>query len=355
MHHLPAARKVLLTLATTSAFFTGCTSSTLLVDPRAAGAGRYSAFPTAGGWDRWPPPFLTVVMSHAQYEFEEYHHELTAEGLVEDSTSPTGFKLLPGDQGITIRRESETIRGTGSIVRDEPGGQKILTCLHLVEFPEVTRLEIQSDLTEDGQLLVGIGYRRSQQTFVGRPGEGQVPARLLAYSRDDDLALLSAPLSHLNMWTSSVPYRIGQTDELMAGDGVYILGAPRGRFQVTWGIATPESPTLLHVDTATPPGYSGGLVLATVRETGNLELVGLVTGTAGQFAQLWYYDDTVVSGSSLADADPAHVIAREEKRFDFGITRCVPADRIDELLKKAGLGTLRSRPVEIRDSRPWPE
>lgn len=352
---MPAARRAFLILGTTAALFLGCTSSTLLVDPRAAGTGRYSAFPTAAGWGRWPPPFLTVVMTHAQYEFEHYHHEVTSEGLVEDPTSPTGFRLLPGDRGITIRRESETIRGTGTIVRDDPAAQKILTCFHLVEFPEITRLEIESDLTEEGELLVGIGYRKSQQTFVGRPGEGQVPARLLAFSRDDDLALLSAPLNQLNMWTSSVPYRIGQTKELMAGDGVYILGAPRGRFQVTWGIATPESPTLLHVDTATPPGYSGGLVLATIRETGDMELVGMVTGTAGHFAQLWYYDDTVVPGSSLAEVDPTRVIAREDKRFDFGITHCVPADRIGELIKKAGLGSLRSRPVEIRDQQPWPE
>jgi hypothetical protein len=294
-------------------------------------------------------------MSHAQYEYEYYHHELSSEGLVEDPTSPTGFKLLPGEQGITVKRESETIRGTGAIVRDDPGAQRILTCFHLVEFPEVTRLEIQSDLTGDGKLLVGIGYRKSQQTFVGRPGEGQVPARLVAYSEDDDLALLSAQLSQLNMWTSPVPYRIGQTSELMAGDGVYILGAPRGRFQVTWGVATPVSRTLVHIDTATPPGYSGGLALATVRETGELELVGLVTGTAGQFAQLWYYDDTVVPGSSLTDVDPSHVIAREDKRFDFGITHCIPADRIADLLKKAGLGTLRSRPVEIRESQSWPQ
>jgi hypothetical protein len=296
-----------------------------------------------------------VVMSHAQYEFEYYHHEVTSEGLVEDRTSPTGFKLLPGDRGITIRRESETIRGTGTIVRDDPAGQRVLTCLHLVDFPEITRLEIESDLTEEGELLVGVGYRKSQQTFVGRPGEGQVPARLLAFSKDDDLALISAQLSQLNMWTSSVPYRIGQTEELVAGDGVYILGAPRGRFQVTWGIATPESPILLHVDTATPPGYSGGLVLATVRETGDMELVGLVTGTAGHFAQLWHYDDTVVPGSSLAEIDPTHVIAREEKRFDFGITHCIPAERIDELIKKAGLGSLRSPPVDVRDARPLPE
>jgi hypothetical protein len=148
---------------------------------------------------------------------------------------------------------------------------------------------------------------------------------------------------------------MGQTSELRAGDGVYLLGAPRGRFQVAWGVATPASPRLLHVDTATPPGYSGGLVLATVRETGEMEVVGMVTGTAGQFAQLWYYDDTVVPGSSLADVDPEHVIAREDKRFDFGITHCVPADRISELIENAGLGTFRSRPTEVRDTSPWQE
>ncbi len=327
----------------------GCSSSTYLVDPRAAGVGRYSAAPTSGGWKRWPPPFLTVVMTHAQYEIEHFHHQVVSDGLVEDPTSPSGFLLLPEDQGKTIERRSETIRGTGIVIRDEISSFLILTCYHLVEFPRSVSFEVTTNLTERGKLLVGLGNRKAQQVFVGRPGAGQVLATIVAFSEEYDIALLRVDLARLNLFASPLPYDLGKSDDLRAGDGVYILGAPRGKFQVTWGIASPQNSSVFHVDTSTPPGYSGGAVLATVRETGEMELVGIVTGTAGRLAKLWNYDETVLPGSTLENVDFSHVLAGQNKIFDFGITHCVSAEKITLLLEHAGIGVPEPKTPDLLD------
>jgi len=333
----PAVPTGSLTIIALAVTLWGCSSSTYLVDPRAAGGGRYSSAPTSDGWKRWPPPFLTIVMTHAQYEVEHLHHVVVSEGLVDDPTSPSGFLLLSQDKGRTIERRSETIRGTGIVIRDEISSFLILTCYHLVEFPQSVSFEVTTDLNERGKLLVGTGKRMAQQVFVGRPGAGQALATIVAFSEEFDLAVLRVDLARLSPFALPLPYDLGKSDDLRAGDGVYILGAPRGKFQVTWGIASPQNPSVFHVDTSTPPGYSGGAVLSTVRETGEMELVGIVTGTAGHLAKLWSYDETVLSGATLENVDFSHIVAGETKIFDFGITYCVSAEEVASLLEHAGI------------------
>ncbi len=312
-----------------------CTRTTVLVDPTAAGAGRYSSAPTSAGWGMWPPGYLFVVMTSAQYEVVHYKHQTVEDGLVQDGASPTGFALLPGDEGEEIERRSESVCGTGVAMRGQGNTYLVLTSHHVVDFPETLRLEVSSPLLKGSELLVGWGERKFQSTVVGRPGEGQAQATIVAFSREADLALLRVDLRRFRPYVTSLPCEFGSSDAIRTGDGVYILGAPDGKFQVTWGIVTPEGPTLLRVDTSTPAGYSGGVLLGTNRETGQMELLGVVRGTAGSTHNVWEFDESVVPGMTLGDVDPSHVIARTLRRRDFGVTYCTPVGRVRAFLDRA--------------------
>jgi S1-C subfamily serine protease len=254
--------------------------------------------------------------------------------LTPDPASPSGYALLPGDDGVSVERTSESVGGTGVAFRAEGNSFLVLTSHHVVEFPETLDLEISSPLLGGERLLVGRGYRKSRSTVVGRPAEGQAMATLVAFSVKNDLALLAADLGRFDPYVAPFPYEFGATDAVQAGNGVYVLGAPDGKFMVTWGVATPEAPSLLRVDTSTPAGYSGGAVLATRRDDGNLELVGMVRGTAGISRKVWEFDDTVVPGMRLTEADPSHVIARTLRTRDFGVTYCTPVDRVRSFLER---------------------
>ncbi len=312
-----------------------CTRTTVLVDPRAAGSGRYSSAPISPGWPIWPPHFLLVVMSSAQYEVAHYRHDVNDARLSVDATSPTGYALLSGEEGTAIERTSESVGGTGVVVGTEGTTALVLTSYHVVDFPETLLLEVSSPLLSSGRLLIGRGRRMSQSTVVGRPTEGQSQARIVAFSRDADLALLRADLRQMDPYIAAVPYRLGESDALEPGDGAYVVGAPEGKFQITWGVVTPEGPTLLRLDTSTPAGYSGGAVLATNRESGELELVGIVRGTAGTSRNVWEFDDSVVPGMRLAEADLSNVVASTIKTRSFGITYCTPVARVQAFLSRA--------------------
>ncbi len=331
-----------------------CTFSTLVVDPSGAGKGRYSTMPGSPEWDEWPPPFLLAVTTHAQYEVTHYHHATEGGSIPPDSSSPTGFRLLPPPRGAVLERRSESIRGTGLVLRRDRNDVLILTCYHVVEFPPVVRTEVSTGLTSTGRLLIGVSERKAQQTLVGRPGQGQTTARVVAFSSTDDLAILRANASVLGAALSPIPYELGQARALRAGDGLYLLGAPRGAFQVSWGVVTPLEGGTFVVATATPPGYSGGAVLATVRGTGRLELVGVVTGTGGQRIKVWGYEDTVLPGSTLDEIDPRTVVAGDFRSFEYGITYCAPAERIASLLARAGVSIQRPLPTIVRPEERLP-
>ena len=322
----------------------GCAYRTIYIDPAQTGSGRYSTFPSGPGWDVWPPPYLVMVMTTAQYEVVRYTHDNDEDGLIPDSSSPTGYRLLPGEAGQFIDRTSDTIRGAGIVLRQDGNNHLILTCHHVVEFPERITYEIESDESESGSLLIGEGERKQQQVFVGWPRLGQVRAMTVASSPDDDLALVRANLKRFEGKVSPALVPIGDSDALNAGDGIYLVGAPSGNFQVTWGVATPGSESLFFADTSTPPGYSGGPVLAVARESGQLELVGVVTGSAGTMLRVWNFDDTIVPGYRLSEVDPDHISAREIKTFEYGITHCISERRIRALLKGAGYDTARDLP-----------
>ncbi|MBN1424955.1 trypsin-like peptidase domain-containing protein [Candidatus Fermentibacteria bacterium] len=326
-----------------------CSVSTLLIDPKAAGTGRYSSAPAAPGWDEWPPPFMVAVMTHAQYEVTHYRHEVGPEGIPADSTSPTGFRLLPSPGGTSLERRSENIRGAGVILRRDGSECLILTCLHVVDFPPTVRTEISTTLTTTGRLLIGSALRKAQQTLIGRPGHGQVAARMVAYSEQDDLAILRADASLLSVLPTPIPYGIGQGSAIRPGDGLYILGSPRGLFQLTWGVATPHDDANFLVAAATPPGYSGGIVLATVRATGAFELVGIVTGTGGQRVKVWGYDDSILPGSHLDEVDPSSIVAEDFKSHDYGVTYCVKTERVQALLGRAGIRIQHPRELQVRE------
>jgi hypothetical protein len=337
-------------LASALGVLVSCSMSTLVIDPKSAGTGRYSTAPAAPGWEEWPPPFMVAVMTHAQYEVMHYHHDVGASGIPADSTSPTGFRLLDGHRGAVLERRSENIRGTGLVLRKDGNDCLILTCLHVVDFPPTVRTEISSNLAGTGRLLIGLAQRKAQQTLVGRPGQGQVAARIVAYSETDDLAILKADASLLGAFLAPLPYELGQGGILHPGDGLYLVGAPRGTFQVSWGVATPQDGSTFIVGTATPPGFSGGAALATVRATGAFELVGIVTGTGGQRVKMWGYEDSVLPGSSLAEVDPSEVVAGDFKSFDFGITYCATSERIRALLERTGIRIQRLRELEVREN-----
>lgn len=336
-----------LVLAAAGGLVASCTVSNFVIDPASAGRGRYSTAPAAPGWERWPPPFMVAVMTHAQYEVAHYHHEVVGSSIPADSASPTGFALLPGGRGTVLERRSENIRGTGLVLRRDGNTVLILTCLHVVDFPPVVRTEISSGLTSTGRLLIGVAQRKAQQTFIGRPGQGQVTARIAAYSEQDDLAILKADGMMLGPHLLPIPYDLGDAEALRPGDGVYLLGAPRGSFQVSWGVATPQEEGTFIVGTATPPGFSGGAALSTVRSTGAFELLGIVTGTGGQRVKVWGYEDSVLPGSTLDEIDPKLVVAGDFKSFDFGITYCATTDRIRSLLERAGVRIQRLPELEV--------
>lgn len=114
------------------------------------------------------------------------------------------------------------------------------------------------------------GYARLYITLADDPDE-RIPAKVVAYDKDLDLALLRTPVPPPHV------FPLGTSEDLEIGDKIYAIGSPIGLERtITSGIVSnPErkllsTATVMQIDAAINSGNSGGPVLA---ENGSVQAV----------------------------------------------------------------------------------
>ncbi len=114
------------------------------------------------------------------------------------------------------------------------------------------------------------GYARLYITLADDPDE-RIPAKVVAYDKDLDLALLRTPVPPPHV------FPLGTSEDLEIGDKIYAIGSPIGLERtITSGIVSnPErkllsTATVMQIDAAINSGNSGGPVLA---ENGSVQAI----------------------------------------------------------------------------------
>lgn len=183
------------------------------------------------------------------------------------------------DGGVRRRQHRTTAHGTGFAYKLDGEDTRLLTNEHVVSWPFVTDAEHAVEDVPLGCKLVG-----QKLSIVDNDDDeyepDDVPLTRVIDDRALDVAVVRAkgklPL---------LPYRIGRSSELSAGDVVIVRGFPLGVFQAyNTGkiINTIDEDRYKHwdhtdfiVDAQLSSGNSGSPVLALNRKTGEYELVGV--------------------------------------------------------------------------------
>jgi len=237
--------------------------------------GKYdSEFPYKGASDELRNISLTVQRIHTSIFYKTYTFKQDA-NLNKDNLSTVDFKNLAVSEGYADQSTS----GTGTTIYFNDGKVAILTCAHVVQFPDTVISYFPNSEGNFTEIIQAIFIRERQSIYVAGFPEGS-EFELLILDNKNDLALIGKDYKILsNLRFPVFAYPTGKAKELDWGTFVYVFGYPINYQMVTKAIVSnpnrDDNGSFL-VDAVVNNGMSGGLVLAIRDGVPNFEMVGMI-------------------------------------------------------------------------------
>lgn len=231
---------------------------------------------------------------------------------------------------------SNQAAGTATIIGSENRHVVLLTCAHVVGFPDTaTTFFFDEDHRPTG-FLHTIAFKEKQTNYVSVLPEGG-ELQVLAIDKNLDIALLGKtfdvePFPRLRPFM----YPAGHARELEWGTFVYLFGYPSGHKMVTKAIVSSPNKdrrgTFL-VDAVFSRGFSGGIALAIRDGVPNFELVGIVKLVSGHSE----YYLAPATNDGMEDYDPTvpytgELFVDRRTEIEYGIVQAVPMEAISEFI-----------------------
>lgn len=179
-------------------------------------------------------------------------------------------------KSIVINR---TAFGTGTMIYSKGGTIGILTCAHVVNFPDTIITYFAKANGIFTNYVQSISFKTKEKVYVAGLPEGSDVDVVL--SNDDiDVALLGKKygIKYSDSF-SPFSYGFGNAKELKWGTFVYLLGYPLNYKMVTRAIVSSpnyDNKGSFLIDASVNRGFSGGIILALRNSVPNFEFVGIV-------------------------------------------------------------------------------
>ncbi|MFC1898417.1 serine protease [Candidatus Cloacimonadota bacterium] len=230
----------------------------------------------------------------------------------------------------------QPVSGTATIIADAYNKVILLTCAHILDFPDTIYTFYEKD-NEHKDVVQSISIREEMEIYVNDIPNGD-KLEILAIDTEYDLAILGLDKGNSHEFVSIFDYPKGKSKELEWGSFVYIIGYPIGNKMITRGIVSnPEetkSGTFL-IDALFNKGFSGGLVLAIRDGVPNFELVGLARSVSAQYNYILVpakERHEYTYNPKIPYRDEAFVMQKEE--INYGITHAITVEEIVKFIEK---------------------
>jgi S1-C subfamily serine protease len=228
--------------------------------------------------------------------------------------------------------EDHDVSGTGTVILCKDDRIALLTCAHIVGFPDTILTRYSDQGHHPTPFVKSISLKTNQFVFLNEVA-GDRSLEILAVNRVADLAIIGQKLApHPNVVMKAFTYPLGRAKDLQWGSFVYLFGFPAGYRVVTKGIVSlskKSPPGSFTIDAVISPGASGSPALAIRDGLPNFELVGIVkmipTRTTYFLKPQWPGDDI-----QYDPLEPYHGDMFVERRTEIqqGIALAIPAETI---------------------------
>lgn len=235
-------------------------------------------------------------------------------------------------QTLSSTVTNESVTGTATIIYYDGENVGLLTCAHVVDFPDTIVLRYNNGTGPIEVLSVKI----KQQNYLNGLPEGD-DVEVVAVKRKDDLALLQKKLDQHVDKIEVLNYPVGNSRDLEWGSVVYVMGFPLGNMMVTRAIVSNPGKTGKNrflTDALYNRGISGSPVLAIRDGVPNLEWIGVASSAAVQ--QVYYLkpgkeDPEFINPESVFTGD---VYPDHKKMINYGVTFNVPIETVVDFLNE---------------------
>lgn len=169
--------------------------------------------------------------------------------------------------------------GTGTLIYAKLGLVAILTCAHVVSFPDTVITYFASEKGIFSDYVQSISVKTKQNVYIAGFPEGSA-VEILLKDEDEDIALLGHQFNAKAMTKfKAYSYPFGDSEQLKWGTFVYILGYPLNFKMVASALVSSPSYDKYGsflLDAPINVGFSGGLILAIKGSIPNFEAVGMI-------------------------------------------------------------------------------
>ncbi len=295
--------------------------------------GRYdSEFPSLRSSRQLEQIAETVKMITAIAYYRTFAIEL-AEHIQKTDVTPEFLEAREKD-AIYVNK---SLSGTATIIWAEGRRVALLTCAHIVAFPDT---EITYHIGPDRRptpFLKTFSIKERQMNFVGILPEGG-DLEILAIDRGADVAIMGKLFEQ----SPSIPipvfsYPVGRASDLEWGTFVYLFGYPSGYRIVTSGLVSNpnrDKRGSFLLDAVIGGGFSGGIAVAVRDGVPNFELVGMVKMVSARTS----YVLRPQTDDSAVEYDPTvpytgEVYVDRHTDIEYGVSQAVPVEAVLEVLE----------------------
>ncbi len=269
---------------------------------------------------------LSSVAYYRGYLFPEYSYLLSADlnaDLIKEKATET-FSY------------NKTASGTATLIAFSERRAALMTCAHVVNFPDRELTYFQSNENDETPRYVrSVAFKTRQSNYINLT-TASAELEILVLDEDLDIAFLGQKIHG----TDILPvfnYPLGRAKKLEWGCFIYLIGFPRGYKMITKGIVS--SPNLKSdgaflTDAAFNRGFSGGLAVAIKDGVPNFELVGITKSAAADYEYILTppgnYDDSRYDPNYPYEDE---IYLKLIPRIQYGVTNVIPIELIENFWK----------------------
>jgi len=227
---------------------------------------------------------------------------------------------------------NESVSGTAIVVYYDGGLAGMLTCAHVVDFPDTLVARYQ-----DGQGAIQVlSIKIKQQNYINDLPEGEA-VEIVVSDASRDIAFLKKELYDHVEPPAVMNFPVGKSKDLDWGTIVYVMGFPVGNLMVTRAIVTKPNRTgkgRFLTDALYNRGISGAPVVAIRDGAPNFEWVGIASSAAAE--RVFYTKPGKESPEFINPEDPykGDLYVDFRKTIKYGITFNVTVDEIMHFFSK---------------------
>lgn len=229
----------------------------------------------------------------------------------------------------------ESTAGTSIIIDQTSDNSLLITCEHIVAFPDTVISYYEGDDIPPQTFIKSISLKKSQSNLVFL-GTKLKSYDIISTDRRLDLALLNVDYGRdHDLEQHSLTTKFGDSSNLQLGSFLYILGFPKGYAMVTRGLASSAeswNDRFFTTDASFNPGISGGLILATNDNFSTFQWVGMASSATATREEVLIPRPQMEESSRAPRPYKDSIYVAEKTRINYGITQAIPINRIKDFL-----------------------